>query len=133
MTKGDEPVKVKFVRAMFIQVLENLLDNSVYWLSVGKRRKVADEPPREIRVVLDGKRNVIEISDTGPGIAPENRERVFRPFFTLKPAGHGKGLGLYIAREIAEYHGGTLKLTDKGLKSFGRLNTFELDFSSGRV
>ncbi len=132
VTKGEGPVKVKFVRAMFIQVLENLIDNSVYWLSVGKRRKVADDT-REIRIVLDGNRNVIEVSDTGPGIAPENRERVFRPFFTLKPAGHGKGLGLYIAREIALYHGGTLKLTDKGLKATGRLNTFELDFSSGRV
>lgn len=132
-TKGEGPIKVKAVRAMFIQVLENLIDNSVYWLSVGKRRKVADGTPREIRIVLDGNRNVIEVSDTGPGIAPENRERVFRPFFTLKPAGHGKGLGLYIAREIAEYHGGTLKLTDKGLKATGRLNTFELDFSSGRV
>jgi signal transduction histidine kinase len=131
--KGDEPVKVKFVRAMFIQVLENLIDNSVYWLSVGKRRKVADEASREIRIVLDGKRNVIEVSDNGPGIAPENRERVFRPFFTLKPAGHGKGLGLYIANEIAHYHGGALKLTDKGLKSTGRLNTFELDFAAGRV
>jgi signal transduction histidine kinase len=133
VTKGEGPVKVTFVRAMFIQVLENLIDNSVYWLSVGKRRKIADETPREVRIVLDGNRNVIEVSDTGPGIAPENRERVFRPFFTLKPAGHGKGLGLYIAREIAEYHGGTLKLTEKGLKATGRLNTFELDFSSGRV
>ncbi|MCL4201245.1 MAG: HAMP domain-containing histidine kinase [Pirellulaceae bacterium] len=132
-TKGDAPITVKAVRAMFIQVLENLIDNSVYWLSVGKRRKVADEAPREIRILLDGNRNVIEVADTGPGIAPENRERVFRPFFTLKPAGHGKGLGLYIAREIAEYHGGTLSLTDKGLRSTGRLNTFELDFSSGRV
>jgi signal transduction histidine kinase len=132
-TKGEGPIKVKAVRAMFIQVLENLIDNSVYWLSVGKRRKVADEAPREIRIMLDGNRNVIEVSDTGPGIAPENRERVFQPFFTLKPAGHGKGLGLYIAREIAHYHGGTLKLTDKGLKTTGMLNTFELDFSAGRV
>ncbi len=133
VTEGKGPVKVKFVRAMFIQVLENLIDNSVYWLSVGKRRKIADETPREIRIVLHGNRNIIEVSDTGPGIAPENRERVFKPFFTLKPAGHGKGLGLYIAREIAEYHGGTLRLTDMGLKATGRLNTFELDFSSGRV
>jgi signal transduction histidine kinase len=132
-TKGEGPIKVKAVRAMFIQVLENLIDNSVYWLSVGKRRKAADETPREIRIVVDGDRSVIEISDTGPGIALENRERVFQPFFTLKPAGHGKGLGLYIAREIADYHGGTLKLMDTGLKATGRLNTFELDFTPGRV
>ena len=76
---------------------------------------------------------VLAIEDTGTGIPPELLDKIFRPFFTLKPAGHGKGLGLYIAREIAEYHGGTLRLTDKGLKATGRLNTFELDFSSGRV
>lgn len=132
-TRGDMPVMVKAVRAMFIQVLENLIDNSVYWMSAGKARKVADEGPREVRIVLDGNRNVIEISDTGPGIAPENTERVFKPFYTLKPAGAGKGLGLYIAREIAEYHGGSLTLTDKGLKATGRLHTFELDFAAGRV
>ena len=83
--------------------------------------------------MLDGTRNVIELSDTGPGIAPENKDRVFKPFYTLKPAGAGKGLGLYIAREIAEYHGGSLTLTDKGLNATGRLNTFELDFSAGRL
>lgn len=133
VTKGDMPVMVKAVRAMFIQVLENLIDNSVYWLSAEKPRKTKDEGPREIRIVLDGNRNVIEVSDTGPGIATENKERVFKPFYTLKPAGSGKGLGLYIAREIAEYHGGTLTLTDKGAKATGRHNTFELDFSAGRV
>lgn len=131
--KADGPVMVKLVRAMLIQVLENLIDNSVYWLSVGKRTKGTEDKEREITLLIDGRRNVLEVSDNGPGIAPENRERIFRPFYTLKPAGQGKGLGLYIAREIAEYHGGTLKLLDKGLKSTGRLHTFELDFSKGRV
>jgi signal transduction histidine kinase len=132
-TRGKRPVEVRAVRAMFIQVLENLIDNSVYWISVGSRHKFGSNALREIRIVLDGNRNIIEVTDSGPGIVPENRERVFRPFFTLKPAGHGKGLGLYIAREITEYHGGTLKLADNGVMSTGRLNTFELDFTSVRV
>jgi signal transduction histidine kinase len=132
-TKPDSPVKVKLVRAMLIQVLENLIDNSVYWLTVGSNRRKAEDEKREISIVIDGRRNVLEVSDNGPGIAPENRERIFRPFFTLKPAGEGKGLGLYIAREIAEYHGGTLTLSDKGVSGTGRLHTFVLDFASGRV
>jgi signal transduction histidine kinase len=130
--KTEGPVIVKFVRAMFIQVLENLIDNSVYWLTVSKRHKDTESKAKEIQIILDGKRNVIDFSDSGPGIAPENKDRIFKPFFTLKPAGHGKGLGLYIAREIAEYHGGTLKLSEKANKTTGRLNIFELDFSSGR-
>jgi signal transduction histidine kinase len=130
--KPDGPIRVKLVRAMLIQVLENLIDNSVYWLTVGTRRKAPLDKERAITIVIDGRRNVLEFSDTGPGIAPENRDRVFRAFFTLKPAGQGKGLGLYIAREIAEYHGGSLTLSDRGLRSSGRLHTFVLDFGSGR-
>lgn len=129
----DGPTMVKLVRAMVIQVLENLIDNSVYWLTLRTRRKGSLSTKRQIKIVIDGTRSCLEVSDTGPGIALENRERVFRPFFTLKPAGRGKGLGLYIAREIAEYHGGTLTLSEKGLRKTGRLNTFVLDFKAGRV
>jgi PAS domain S-box-containing protein len=51
---------------------------------------------------------VLQVRDTGPGIAREIRERVFEPFFTTKA--RGGGLGLPIARRTAELHGGTLTL-----------------------
>jgi signal transduction histidine kinase len=50
----------------------------------------------------------ITIADTGPGIPLEILERVFDPFFTTKAVGHGSGLGLFIAFEIIEEHGGCL-------------------------
>lgn len=50
----------------------------------------------------------IEVADNGPGIPPEILERVFDPFFTTKGVGHGSGLGLFIAYEIIEKHGGCL-------------------------
>ena len=131
--RSDGPVDVRLVRAMLIQVLENLIENSVYWLTIGNKRRKGSADKRQIAITVDGRRNVLEFSDNGPGIAQENRERVFRPFYTLKPAGEGKGLGLYIAREIAEYHGGSLTLSDKGLGTTNRLHTFVLDFTSGRV
>ena len=51
------------------------------------------------------------ISDSGPGIAPELRERIFEPFFTTKH--RGTGLGLPTARRIAEAHHGDLRVTDR--------------------
>lgn len=53
----------------------------------------------------------VTIADTGIGIAPENLERVFTPFFTTKEPGKGTGLGLSISKQIIEKHGGTLAVT----------------------
>jgi signal transduction histidine kinase len=56
---------------------------------------------------------VVVVSDTGPGIAPEYRERVFDRFFRVEPPGMnvgGAGLGLAICRRFVELHGGTLEL-----------------------
>ena len=49
---------------------------------------------------------VIEIADTGPGVAEELRERIFEPFFTTKPIGSGTGLGLAIAYNVVRAHEG---------------------------
>jgi two-component system osmolarity sensor histidine kinase EnvZ len=58
----------------------------------------------------------ILVDDDGPGIAPEDRDRVFRPFIRLDPSRHpstgGVGLGLTIARDVARSHGGDIKLED---------------------
>src|SRR3989440_5868130 len=53
---------------------------------------------------------VIEIADTGPGIAPEHRAHVFDPFYSTKPAGAGTGLGLAVCYGIVTAHGGRIEL-----------------------
>ena len=59
------------------------------------------------RAKIDNGRCVISVEDTGPGIANEMREKLFEPFATSRA--EGVGLGLSIAREIVEAHGGTLR------------------------
>jgi two-component system NtrC family sensor kinase len=50
------------------------------------------------------------VQDTGPGVRPEDAKRIFEPFFTTKPEGQGTGLGLSICYQIAEEHGGAIRL-----------------------
>jgi hypothetical protein len=52
---------------------------------------------------------LLEIQDTGPGIAPGVKERIFEPFFTTKPPGEGTGLGLALAHRIITAHGGVIQ------------------------
>lgn len=61
-----------------------------------------------IRATFDRDRSlfVIQVSDTGPGIAQDCREKIFDIFFTTKPAGKGTGLGLSISQNILKIHGG---------------------------
>ena len=54
---------------------------------------------------------VIEVRDRGPGLGPEAREGLFRPFFTTKE--RGTGLGLALAKKVADAHGGALELLDR--------------------
>ncbi|HYM13832.1 MAG TPA: ATP-binding protein, partial [Bryobacterales bacterium] len=63
--------------------------------------------------IENGLTSEVCIDDDGPGIAEGLGPSVFEPFFTTKPAGQGTGLGLPIARNIVEQHGGTLQLENR--------------------
>jgi two-component system sensor histidine kinase PilS (NtrC family) len=85
------------------QVVWNLCDNVLRHASDS-----APGAPIEIRYgrLGPGLRPYLEIADRGPGVAAENLERIFEPFFT---SGHGgSGLGLFLARELAQTNGATL-------------------------
>jgi two-component system NtrC family sensor kinase len=62
----------------------------------------------DIETTSDETTYTIRISDTGPGIPAELRERIFEPFFTTKPVGSGTGLGLAIAYNVVQAHKGSI-------------------------
>jgi signal transduction histidine kinase len=123
--KGD--VTVKMVRGMFIQVIENLISNSVYWLKQKLEMEPGFKPTITVTVHTNDKK--VLFADNGPGIVATDREDIFRPFFTRKPPGKGKGLGLYISRQIAEYHGAKLELDAAKDRHTGHYQTFIFDVS----
>lgn len=61
-----------------------------------------------IRTFDRGDRTILEVEDTGPGLAPENEAKLFQPFFTTKPVGQGTGLGLSISYGIVDSLGGRI-------------------------
>lgn len=97
------PVTGAFDARRIEQVVVNLLKNAM---------KYAAGTPVHVSVRAAAGRAILVVRDEGPGVPPEARERIFGRFERAVPASHasGLGLGLAIAREIAEAHGGTLRL-----------------------
>ncbi len=100
LTVHSVPVEASVDPRQIRQVLWNLVKNAVQFSPKGGEV--------EVRVASDGAHARIEVLDHGPGIATTDRARVFEPFFTKRK--HGVGLGLAIAKQIAEAHQGTLTL-----------------------
>jgi signal transduction histidine kinase len=91
------------------------LDEDQLWLAVGNllnnaAQAALESPNPRVRLMAepaDGSLN-LTIEDSGRGVAPDQTDQVFLPFFTTKPT--GSGVGLSLARQIAQAHGGTLVL-----------------------
>lgn len=87
------------------QVFLNLVVNAVQALPVGD----ASGHQIDVRTATDGEGwAIIEVGDTGPGIPPHLRSRIFEPFVTTKPRGEGTGLGLSICHNIVTSLGGRI-------------------------
>jgi signal transduction histidine kinase len=129
VSDSDRSWRIKAVKGMLIQIIENLLSNSFYWLKHQAIVQTGFKP--RITINLNGSDQTIAVTDNGPGIDPSRAKEVFEPFVTSKPPGQGSGLGLYIAREMADYHGWTLELVGAGKEADKALNTFVLALSGG--
>jgi signal transduction histidine kinase len=95
----EAPIAVRVDPELMVQVVVNLLLNGIEAMSPAGRLTVrASRHPPEVW---------IDVRDTGPGIPPELRSEIFRPFYTTKP--QGTGLGLSISQQIVQRHGGSLR------------------------
>lgn len=96
--------KVNVDRVQMQQVAVNLVRNALEAMKNADKRHLTIETK-----LLDGHMVEINITDTGAGIAPEIRNRLFQPFVTTRQ--QGMGLGLSICKNIVELHGGALDAT----------------------
>jgi signal transduction histidine kinase len=101
----DEAVVIDGDRDRLAQVIGNLLSNAIKYSPAGGTVRV--------HVELEGDRAVLMVNDQGMGIDEADRERVFEKFFRSSEASariSGTGLGLAVAREIVETHGGEIRV-----------------------
>ncbi len=106
VTAGQGPdAQLKMNRGRLTQVLDNLVMNSRYWLL----QPVNMEREHVVHIEREGAS--IFFWDSGVGIDPAIEPRLFEPFVTNKPAGVGRGLGLFIARRLLEPYGCTIELS----------------------
>jgi signal transduction histidine kinase len=105
----DEPFaerRVRMNKGRLIQVVDNLILNSRYWLTHEIEAARISRPTIHLR----GQDGALDVWDTGPGVDPSIEARLFMPFVTNKPRGEGRGLGLYISRELMQSSAGDLSL-----------------------
>ena len=99
--EGDEPVVLGHAGEL-MQVLLNLVLNALY--------AVRESGRITIRTGVRDNLVVLEVADTGDGIAPEHISKLFEPFFTTKPPGQGIGVGLSTCYNIIRKHGGEISV-----------------------
>ena len=99
------------------QVFVNLLLNAAQSFDPAQSAAVV-----RVRARAEGQGVTVEVTDNGPGIAPQIQARIFEPFFTTKPTGSGTGLGLAISQSIVADAGGELSVESEP----GRGTTFRV-------
>ena len=112
------PIHVSTDQKMLEQVLVNLVTNAIH--------AITDKPDGKGRIefqIKEGDGHVeVAISDNGPGIKEEDREKIFNLFFTTKPSGIGTGLGLPICQNIMKKLGGEITFeTEVGIGTTFRI------------
>ncbi|GAB3659582.1 two-component regulator propeller domain-containing protein [Echinicola sediminis] len=121
LIKPEEPFFADIDREAFTKIISNLLSNAI---------KNADTTV-QIKLLITPMDTCFKVSVSNDGnlIAPENREKIFEPFFQIdgdknNRASTGTGLGLPLSRSLAEMHSGTLKVDPEGAKN---RNTFVME------
>lgn len=127
LPEASEVCQIQAVNGHVRQILDNLFRNSIYWVQDTKK-KFADYQDAWISVTLDHQARSLTFSDSGVGIAKEDAQWVFKPFNSRREG--GRGLGLFICRELAEFNNIRFELDLHDQNRWQRLRSFRLEFQA---
>ena len=120
---STQPVIAKTTDAVLLQVFINLFDNALYWLK-------SIDSERKIMITIDGSQNRIIFSDSGPGVNADDIDYIFEAFYSGKGE-EGRGLGLYIARQLLDRYDYSIDLAEFSKDKRLRGANFVLEFVKG--
>jgi signal transduction histidine kinase len=117
---------VRFSRTRLLQVIENLFQNSLYWLRRGPL------PERNLRcITVTMTESGFRWADSGPGIKPSIESSIFDPYVSDKPSSEGQGLGLHVVATFLELEKCSIRLSEKK-NCLGRRCEFEIDLTGAQ-
>lgn len=119
---------VRMNQGRLSQVIDNLIDNSRYWLSEAKKLKIISDP----KITIALKKPYLFVYDNGWGVHSSVEASLFEPFISHKGEGKGRGLGLYISRQLLDAEGCNITLEDDR-NTFGNRFRFRIDLSKVEV
>ncbi|WP_131537577.1 sensor histidine kinase [Pedobacter nototheniae] len=104
--KVIDDFSIKINKGKLTQVVDNIINNSEYWLM--QRQKVEKNFKPELQIRIE--KPWVYIEDNGYGVAKAIENHIFEPFVTTKPKGQGRGLGLFIIQQLLDAEGCTIGL-----------------------
>jgi signal transduction histidine kinase len=121
----SETLEIEADKSRIRQVIDNLISNAIKYTAKGWVRVWLADAGETVRFY---------IKDTGVGIAPKDKKRLFKKFSRIKSKAQGRhvvrpggtGLGLYVAKEILKLHKGDIKVQSRGIPGEGSLFTFHV-------
>lgn len=111
-------------KGKLVQVIDNLVLNSEFWLEDDLRLGRIEDA----RIIVRSHAPIVEVLDTGRGIAPSVEHHLFEPFVTTKPKGVGRGLGLFVSRQLLSTSGCFISLLPERNR-YGRRYIFSIDLT----
>ncbi|MCW9018573.1 MAG: hypothetical protein OQJ89_16490, partial [Kangiellaceae bacterium] len=124
--KSESALTIRFSISRLLQVLENLLQNSVYWLSAIEKKSTSKK-----QIILTITEEGLYWEDSGPGVNPLLDNTLFDAYVSDKSDGQGQGLGLHISSVFLGAEKCTINLCDDKNK-FGRKHKFFINLSKAR-
>lgn len=119
----EEPFVIRMNKGKLTQIIDNFVLNSEYWL----KEDIAQKRLASGTIVFEVSRPFVRIFDDGRGIDPSVEPALFEPFISAKAKGQGRGLGLFIVKQLLDSEGCTLGILPERNKR-RRLYKFQIDF-----